>query len=264
MATRLFLCASTTAISDDTRLMRMEHDGHSESPASGEILYTYKKEQSSNAAPAPPAGDVQMAFEVDSAAVPPRIPVETMSKKELFPTPTGPCLWVLEIAHTTNSNKDTPQTWRTVQVNGSQNEHFYFDGCTTEGTEASYCLAKKSSGGVRLLRSGAGHIVDFGSCCDPQVVDSVAAARIMHCAPRTPVTTAAPPHAINATEYPGIAHMVWKMAHESPWLPSSSNLLLETLVIAGVVAMALIGRIMWGRFKITRKEIPNTLSSDAN
>ena len=42
----------------------MEHEGHSQSPASGEILYTYKKDPPSNTAPAPPAGDVQMAFEV--------------------------------------------------------------------------------------------------------------------------------------------------------------------------------------------------------
>lgn len=167
-------------------------------------------------------------------------------RQALVGHPAGPCLWLLEIGRAEKGNK--PVVWRTVMVNGTKDDSFFFRGCTTYGEDAASCQA-----GVSIMRNMRGQVVEVGSCCNTSFMDSIVTSRIQHCGkPRPTVVVKAPELQANSSS--SWWSSVYEAARESPlaWRmdTGSSRLVLEGgLFAVACLAVMLAYCLMYKRYK---------------
>lgn len=218
-----------------SKQLEQKHVQDPEQAASG-ILMTYMdKEHEQLSADIAVAltqeANVVMAYKEDIAP-----------ESALLGHPPGPCVWLVQIAHAQKGG--VPQIWKTVMVNGTNDDNFYFKGCTSEGEEGGYCKSNKGQvAGARTLRNRNAQVVEFGSCCDPNVLDTIVNTRMQHCElPLVPVKEAdSTDNLINDSSW-------MRLTHGAPWLQESTNLIRLWLLSACLFIVLLIF-FMYGRYK---------------
>lgn len=198
--------------------LEQKHVQDTEQVASG-ILMTYMDKEHEQL-----SADITAAMVQEANTVMAR--KEDSTPEEAFDgNPPGPCVWFVQIGR---SQKDgVPHIWKTVMVNGTRDDNFYFKGCTSKGEEGNYC--KSNSGqvaGVRVLRNRNGQVVEFGSCCDPNVLDTVVDTRMQQCEP--------------VLDLVGEAESSWmRLTHGAAWLQESAILIRLWLSFACIFIMLL-------------------------